>query len=344
MIDTNEQQCSSSTKLQLIDLDIADIRESSFDYVKEELINYQNSNSESPSIKVGLDDAQNIILESTKTLLAEKYINYFNLVNNRSIDEIVTQLIKNYTNFLQKQYKYQTNISDADLHKLLDKNPGSALFSAYDLADYLIDNIEYIDGVLLQDFQNHVDDSSVYNYLMEGILARLPKINTIKSSTINNIQNLLQTKDFHVDQSLSDVIMTKLYKIITHNDCKFNINFDEPIKYCVLINMLPKNITSKQHIVMPLSALPNLTVTMTDTKHHIKYKVFNEDNLQTLIDELLNSPDLTAVEQIINLGLNIELSVNDKENISKMITTINNTFVNSNRLQAVAKVLRSVIA
>lgn len=340
MINTKMQQHSSYTKLHLIDLNIADVRQSSFERVKKELVRYQNSDITAAYITVGLNDAYNIVVEGTDMCFAQKRISYLNLIKNRTINEITERLITNYTKFLQQQYKYQSNINDKELHKLLSKNPGSALFSAYDLADYLIDNLGYIDGVLLQDFRNHVDDdSSLYNYLMKGILVRLPEIDTIKSSTINNIQNLLSTKC--PKKSISDVIMINLYKIITHHDHEFSINFDEPIQYCVLLNMLPENMT-KKHIEMPLSALPDLTVTMTDTTHRIKYKVFNQDILQTFIDELLNSPDLATVKHMIELGLNIELSTNDNKNISKMIRVINSTFSHSNRLQNVAQILQII--
>lgn len=357
MIDTNIKNQQLPTELQLNNLDINQVEQVNFDNLKDEFITLQkHGTSYLVEFHVGLDSTNNIRIQenlekedSHTRLFGIKEVHYRPLVakNEQNIDEIVKKLMTNYISWLKRQYKNQTNINDADLYKLMHRNHQTVLFTDSSYTNYLIANLNHINGNLITMFKVHVRDIALKKQFMDNVLFKLSDIHTIKSSTINAIVDLISCDNLiHQNQTTNNAIMTILYDIIVHNNSnQLTIIFDTPIEYIDLIHELPKQITN--HLELPISAIPNLIdelVTMKNMPINTSFILVNKNDLQLLVNELLKLPDNKAIDLLFyTKSLCIKLTTQDVKIIQEMIEVINNMFTNTEKLQQIARVLAKII-
>lgn len=364
MLTINNKLKPLPTNLQLIDLDFDYIRKVNPTYVKQELIAVKDILTQQTSFSVGISLEQKIVVSAYQDfnynrLFGLKHdFNYQKLTEGKSIAEAADQLIAEYIDWLKINYHAQaipSYIDDAELLSIFDRH--KELFTSQSFADYLVANLDLIDGELISIFIAHyLNDAEfkpIYHNFIKAILAQLNTISTIKSSALNALVIEVDEARTENRDCLEILIMAdKLYKIIINADGNQPvINFDRSIEYKTLLEILPKE--QLKHLKLPLSAIPILLV---EKKAGISLLSFTRDavplgtsfiltgtnDLEGFIDTLLefNKYNLDDFYRYMSTGIRTELSASDHDIIERVINNITANFANVTKLQVIANMLK----
>lgn len=364
MLTINNKLKHLPTNLQLIDLDFDYIRKVNPTYVKQELIAVKDILTQQTSFSVGISLEQKIVVSAYQDfnynrLFGLKHdFNYQKLTEGKSIAEAADQLIAEYIDWLKRNYHAQaipSYIDDIELHSIFAHH--QELFTSQSFADYLVANLDLIDGELISIFIAHyLNDAEfkpIYHNFIKAILAQLNTISTIKSSALNALVIEVDEARTENRDCLEILIMAdKLYKIIINADGNQPvINFDRSIEYKTLLEILPKE--QLKHLKLPLSAIPILLV---EKKAGISLLSFTRDavplgtsfiltgtnDLEGFIDTLLefNKYNLNEFYRYMSTGIRTELSASDHDIIERVINNITANFANVTKLQVIANMLK----
>lgn len=364
MLTINNKLKPLPTNLQLIDLDFDYIRKANPTYVKQELIAVKDILAQQTSFSVGISLKQKIVVSAyqdfnyNRLFCLKHDFNYQKLTEGKSIAEAADQLIAEYIDWLKRNYHAQTIPSYIDDKELLSIfSHHVELFTSQSFADYLVANLDLIDGELISIFIAHyLNDAEfkpVYHNFIKAILAQLNAISTIKSSALNALVREVDEARTENRDCLEILIMAdKLYKIIINADGNQPvINFDRSIKYKTLLEILPKE--QLKHLKLPLSAIPILLV---EKKAGISLLSFTWDavplgtsfiltgtnDLEGFIDTLLefDKYNLDEFYRYMSTDIRTELSASDHDIIERVINNITANFANVTKLQVIANMLK----
>ena len=364
MLTINNKLKPLPTNLQLIDLDFDYIRKANSTYVKQELIAVKDILAQQTSFSVGISLEQKIVVSAYQDfnynrLFGLKHdFNYQKLTEGKSIAEAADQLIAEYIDWLKRNYHAQaipSYIDDLELHSIFAHH--QELFTSQSFADYLVANLDLIDGELISIFIAHyLNDAEfkpIYHNFIKAILAQLNTISTIKSSALNALVIEVDEARTENRDCLEILIMAdKLYKIIINTDGNQPvINFDKSIEYKTLLEILPKE--QLKHLKLPLSAIPILLVEknpgislLSFTRDAVplgtSFILTGTNDLEGFIDTLLefNKYNLNEFYRYMSTGIRTELSASDYDIIERVINNITANFANVTKLQVIANMLK----